>query len=105
MNDDVRNIVLGLIAAGISAAFGWLARTYLWRRGLRRKQAFFGMPGNSECLLVVNRDAGGDGEPDRSLQWRFWDSAALPDDLVPYTRLAIAKIQSAELHSETGWPA
>jgi len=61
MNDDVRNIVLGLIAAGISAALGWLARTYLWRRKLRRKQAFFGLPGNSECLLVVNRDAGGDG--------------------------------------------
>jgi hypothetical protein len=58
MNDDVRNIVLGVIAAGISAALGWLARTFLWRRGLRRKQAFFGLPENSESLLVVNRDAG-----------------------------------------------
>ncbi|MFF7124300.1 hypothetical protein ACF07Y_04115 [Streptomyces sp. NPDC016566] len=56
MNDDVRNIVLGLIAAGISAALGWLARTYLWRRKLRRKQEFFGLPDNSESLLVVNRD-------------------------------------------------
>ncbi|MFJ9862982.1 hypothetical protein [Streptomyces sp. NPDC101165] len=56
MNDDVRNIVLGLIAAGISAALGWLARTYLWRRKLRRKQEFFGLPENSESLLVVNRD-------------------------------------------------
>ncbi|MFI5794313.1 hypothetical protein [Streptomyces sp. NPDC051677] len=56
MNDDVRNIVLGVVAAGISAAFGWLARTYLWRRRLRRKQAFFGLPENSETLLVVNRD-------------------------------------------------
>ncbi|MGW0883867.1 hypothetical protein [Streptomyces sp. NPDC002671] len=56
MNDDVRNIVLGLIAAGISAALGWLARTYLWKRKLRRKQAFFGLPENSESLLVVNRD-------------------------------------------------
>ncbi|MFF5897086.1 NUDIX domain-containing protein [Streptomyces argenteolus] len=44
-------------------------------------------------------------EPDKCLQWRFWDPAALPDDLVPYTRLAIAKIQSGELYSETGWPA
>lgn len=58
MNDDVRNIVLGVLAAGISAALGWLARTYLWRRKLRRKQAFFGLPDNSESLLVVNRDAG-----------------------------------------------
>ncbi|MEU7417000.1 hypothetical protein [Streptomyces antibioticus] len=58
MNDDVRNIVLGVVAAGISAALGWVARTYLWRRKLRRKRAFFGLPENSECLLVVNRDAG-----------------------------------------------
>ncbi|MFF7971614.1 hypothetical protein [Streptomyces sp. NPDC007905] len=56
MNDDVRNIVLGVIAAGISAALGWLTRTYAWRRRLRRKQAFFGLPENSESLLVVNRD-------------------------------------------------
>ncbi|MGW3662137.1 hypothetical protein [Streptomyces sp. NPDC005141] len=59
MNDDVRNIVLGVLAAGISAALGWLARTYLWKRKLRRKQAFFGLPDNSESLLVVNREAGG----------------------------------------------
>ncbi|MCX4855726.1 hypothetical protein OG426_43975 [Streptomyces canus] len=58
MTDDVRNIVLGVLAAGISAALGWLARTYLWKRKLRRKQAFFGLPDNSESLLVVNRDAG-----------------------------------------------
>ncbi|MEV6837109.1 hypothetical protein AB0N17_21805 [Streptomyces sp. NPDC051133] len=59
MNDDVRNIVLGLAATGISASLGWLARTYLWRRRLRRKQAFFGLPDHSESLLVVNRNAGG----------------------------------------------
>ncbi|GAA2770608.1 hypothetical protein GCM10010521_54690 [Streptomyces rameus] len=59
MNDDVRNIALGVIAAGVSAALGWLARTYLWRRGLRRKQAFFGLPDHAESLLVVNRNAGG----------------------------------------------
>ena len=56
MNDDVRNIVLGLAASGISAVAGWLARTYLWRRQLRRKRAFFGLPENSESLLVVSRD-------------------------------------------------
>ncbi|GGX94648.1 hypothetical protein GCM10010358_55680 [Streptomyces minutiscleroticus] len=54
----MRNIVLGVAATGISAALGWLARTYLWRRRLRRKQAFFGLPDHSESLLVVNRDAG-----------------------------------------------
>ncbi|RII09269.1 hypothetical protein DSC45_31775 [Streptomyces sp. YIM 130001] len=59
MNEDLRNIVLGVIAAGIAASLGWFARTYLWRRKLRRKQAFFGLPDNSESLLVVNRDAGG----------------------------------------------
>ncbi|MGW3263518.1 hypothetical protein [Streptomyces sp. NPDC001056] len=56
MNDDVRNIVLGLVATAISASLGWLARTYLWRRKLRRKQAFFGLPEHAESLLVVNRD-------------------------------------------------
>ncbi|GCB44718.1 hypothetical protein SNL152K_2008 [Streptomyces sp. NL15-2K] len=55
----MRNLVLGVVAAGISAALGWLARTYLWKRKLRRKQAFFGLPDNAESLLVVNRGAGG----------------------------------------------
>ncbi len=44
-------------------------------------------------------------EPDKCTQWKFWDPAALPADLVPYTRLAIEKIQNGELYSETGWPA
>jgi hypothetical protein len=56
MSDDVRNIVLGLAASAISALAGWFVRTYLWRRALRRKQRFFGLPSDSECLLVVNRD-------------------------------------------------
>ncbi|WP_199783090.1 hypothetical protein [Streptomyces alboniger] len=59
MTEDVRDIVLGLIAVGAGAVLGWLARSYLWKRRLRRKQAFFGLPDNSESLLVVNRDAGG----------------------------------------------
>ena len=58
MNEDVRNIVLGVLATGVSASFGWLGRTYAWRRRLRRKQAFFGLPSGSECLLVVNRLSG-----------------------------------------------
>lgn len=43
-------------------------------------------------------------EPDKCTQWRFWDPAALPDDLVSYTRVAIENIQNGELYSETGWP-
>lgn len=42
-------------------------------------------------------------EPDKCTQWKFWNPAALPDDLVPYTRVAIEKIQNGELYSETGW--
>lgn len=42
-------------------------------------------------------------EPDKCIQWKFWDLAALPDDLVPYTRVALEKIQNGELYSETGW--
>ncbi|MEW2580959.1 hypothetical protein [Streptomyces syringium] len=61
MNDDVRNIALGLVASGVSATAGWFFRTYLWRRQLRRKQKFFGLPGGSECLLVVNQDPGASG--------------------------------------------
>ncbi|MFD3540566.1 hypothetical protein ACFWUQ_13825 [Streptomyces sp. NPDC058662] len=59
MNDDVRNIVLGVIATALSGGVGWCARTYLWRRALRRKQAFFGLPTGSDCLFVVNRQMGG----------------------------------------------
>ncbi|MEU0723693.1 NUDIX domain-containing protein [Streptomyces sp. NPDC006140] len=44
-------------------------------------------------------------EPDKCTQWKFWDPAALPDNVVPYTRQAISKIQNGELYSETGWPA
>ncbi|MEU8461275.1 hypothetical protein [Streptomyces sp. NPDC029003] len=59
MNDDVRNIVLGVVATAVSGGFGWFARTYLWRRDLRRKQAFFGLPAGSDCVFVANRQMGG----------------------------------------------
>ncbi|WP_424569600.1 hypothetical protein [Streptomyces sp. CH-036] len=80
MTDDVRNIVLGVIAAGISASLGWIARTYLWRRGLRRRQAFFGLPTNSECLLVVNRYAGAEGAVHRHDAFALLELSALIKD-------------------------
>ncbi|MGW0694551.1 hypothetical protein [Streptomyces sp. NBC_00562] len=87
MTDDVRNIVLGVIATGISAALGWAARSYLWRRRLRRKQAFFGLPGNSECLLVVNRDAGGDGAVHRHDVFALLELSALIKDCSAHAQI------------------
>ncbi|MGW4031311.1 hypothetical protein ACWEFL_18690 [Streptomyces sp. NPDC004838] len=80
MDDDIRNIVLGLIAAGISASAGWLARTAIWRRRLRRKQEFFGLPSNSESLLVVNREAGRDGSVHRFDVFALLELSALIKD-------------------------
>ncbi|MET7457225.1 NUDIX domain-containing protein [Streptomyces sp. NPDC005574] len=42
-------------------------------------------------------------EPDKCTQWNFWDPAALPDNLVPCTRVAIEGIRAGRLYSETGW--
>ncbi|MDH6124128.1 hypothetical protein [Kitasatospora sp. GP82] len=55
MADIVLNVLLGLVASAISAGLGWLAQTLRRRRRLERVREFFGMPGGTECLLVVNR--------------------------------------------------
>ncbi|MER5862707.1 hypothetical protein [Kitasatospora sp. NPDC002040] len=55
MIDSLLNLVLGLLASAISAALGWLAHTLRRRRRLGRVREFFGLPGGTECLLVVNR--------------------------------------------------
>ncbi|MGP4000239.1 hypothetical protein [Streptomyces sp. 8N706] len=81
MNDDVRNIVLGVIATGVAAAIGWFTRTYLWRRKLRRKQRFFGLPDNSACLLVINRHvSGGDWSVARRDVFALLELSALIKD-------------------------
>jgi hypothetical protein len=61
MSDDARNLVIGLAALVIGAGLGWFLRTYIWGRRLDRKQKFFGLPKESECLLVVPRDPGARG--------------------------------------------
>ncbi|TXL87704.1 NUDIX domain-containing protein [Streptomyces sp. IB2014 016-6] len=42
-------------------------------------------------------------EPDKCTQWKFWDPTALPERLVPYTRVVIEGIRAGRLYSETGW--
>ncbi|OEU91661.1 hypothetical protein DB35_09005 [Streptomyces abyssalis] len=57
MTENLPWLVLGVPAVALAVALGWFARTFVWQRGLSRKQRFFGLPEHSECLLVVNRDA------------------------------------------------
>ncbi|MFI5638508.1 hypothetical protein ACIA8H_13935 [Streptomyces goshikiensis] len=81
MNDDVRNIVLGVVATAVSGGFGWFARTFLWRRALRRKQAFFGLPTGSDCLFVVSRQMGGtEGSVHRNDAFALLEISALIKD-------------------------
>ncbi|MET9801040.1 hypothetical protein [Streptomyces sp. NPDC006368] len=87
MYEDLLNIVLGVMATGVSAALGWLARTALWRRKLRRRQVFFGLPGNAECLLVVNREAGGDGAVHRFDVFALLELSALIKDCGAHARI------------------
>jgi hypothetical protein len=87
MSDDMLNIVLGLVASAISAGAGWFVRSALWRRSLRRRQRFFGLPTGSECLLVVNRDPG------------TQEKSVARHDVFALLELA-ALIQSCEAHYE-----
>ncbi|WP_306325810.1 hypothetical protein [Streptomyces venezuelae] len=87
MNEDLRNIVLGVLATGVSASLGWLGRTYVWRRRLHRKQDFFGLPRNSECLLVVNRESGGDSAVHRYDVFALLELCALIKDCGAHSRI------------------
>lgn len=61
MSDDARTFVLVLAGLAVGAVLGWFVRGWLLRQRLRRKQRFFGLPRESECLLVVPRDSGARG--------------------------------------------
>jgi hypothetical protein len=87
MTDDVRTLVLGVVAALVCVAAGWFGRSALTRRGLRRKQTFFGMPDNSECLLVVSREPGGDLSVHRHDMFALLELAALMKECGAHARL------------------
>lgn len=62
MSEDVRTLLIAVLATAVLALLlGWVARGQWLTRALRRRQDFFGLPENAECVLVVSRDAGADG--------------------------------------------
>ncbi|MFD8582501.1 NUDIX domain-containing protein [Streptomyces californicus] len=42
-------------------------------------------------------------EPDRCVEWRWFDPGSLPDNTVPYTRQAIEAILASHPYSDMGW--
>lgn len=42
-------------------------------------------------------------EPDRCVEWRWWNPKDLPAEVVPYTRAAIEAIGAGSLYTEMGW--
>ncbi|MFF3767342.1 NUDIX domain-containing protein [Streptomyces sp. NPDC001922] len=42
-------------------------------------------------------------EPDRCVEWRWWNPKDLPSKVVPYTRQAIDGILAGHLYSQRGW--
>jgi hypothetical protein len=87
MTDDVRDIVLGVVLALACGGLGWCARTALWRRSLRRKQAFFGLPEHSECLAVVGREPGGDSAVHRHDVFALLELSAVTKECGAHARL------------------
>lgn len=42
-------------------------------------------------------------EPDRCVEWRWWNPKDLPDAVAPYTRQAIEGVLAGRLSSQKGW--
>ncbi|MEU9795202.1 hypothetical protein AB0E27_32290 [Streptomyces sparsogenes] len=42
-------------------------------------------------------------EPDRCVEWRWWNPKDLPPAVVPYTRQAIDGVLAGSPHSQRGW--
>ncbi|MFB6988727.1 NUDIX domain-containing protein [Streptomyces sp. NPDC056304] len=42
-------------------------------------------------------------EPDRCVEWRFWNPEDLPSDIVPCARQAIEGVLAGRLYSQRGW--
>ncbi|WP_049569877.1 hypothetical protein [Streptomyces sp. SBT349] len=78
MNDDVRTLLIAVAATAVVALLlGWFLRGHGHDRALSRLQVFFGLPENSECLLVVSRDTGTDGAVARNDVFALLELAAV----------------------------
>ncbi|WP_435260463.1 NUDIX domain-containing protein [Streptomyces sp. 1222.5] len=42
-------------------------------------------------------------EPDKCVQWEWWNVKELPEPVVPYTRAAIEGIRAGRVYTELGW--
>ncbi len=65
-------------------------------------------PGDTPRIQMVFRARSWSGtprvrEPDKCTGWGFWDPENLPEQVVPYTRAAIAGIRAGRLYTEMGW--
>jgi hypothetical protein len=88
MTVDTVTLVALVVAALVCVALGWFTRTALWRRALRRKQAFFGLPGNAECLMVVSRETGaGDAAVHRHDVFALLELSAVVKDCGAHARM------------------
>lgn len=65
-------------------------------------------PGSLPLMQLVFRARRWEGTPevrerDKCLTWQWWPQDELPDQLVPYTRTAIAAIAAGRAYSQMGW--